>query len=274
MSKSGRRIHEVDRVGHAVADGELDRVHVVSEGAHQRARLRDDAGAHVRRQESVVVVVFPFFRIVLDRQDVLTADADAAHELVPLDEFLHDHRQHAAVVVVVDQFFERMAHVYVAPAAAVRILEDAGQADMIDHALPVEWILQVAERFVVLDAGHVLLVGQRHRLRRAHTVRLGQRGAEKLVVGGPHEGIVDDGHARQRGVLEPAAVERHLVRDPVDHHIVGDRFIQRRRAQRHKLGGSHPGLRRLTSSMNAGGHDHSRPTRMPMRRVVTCVSSL
>ena len=90
-------------------------------------------------------MVFAFLGIVLDWENMLASNADAAHELVPRDELLDDHREHATVVVVVDQLLERVADIYIAPAAAVRVLEDARQANVGDDAVPVERIDQVAQ---------------------------------------------------------------------------------------------------------------------------------
>ena len=45
-----RGVQEIDRVGHAVLDGELDRVHLVPQRIIQRRRIPDDPGAEVRGQ--------------------------------------------------------------------------------------------------------------------------------------------------------------------------------------------------------------------------------
>ena len=64
----------------------------------------------------------------------------------------------------------------------------------------------------------------------------GQRRAEELVVGGPHERVVDDGGPFEHGVLEVAAVVRDLVRDPVDEHGVGHRLVHPGAAEPGELG--------------------------------------
>ena len=61
----GRRVQEVDRVGHAVLDRELDRVHLVAERLVDRLRVADDAVAELRRQIRVVDDVAPLARIVV-----------------------------------------------------------------------------------------------------------------------------------------------------------------------------------------------------------------
>ena len=189
------------------------------------------------RQVIVLDEVAALLRIVLHRQHVLLAEAQAADELIPLDELLHDHRQQARLVVVVDQLVERAADVHVLPAAAVRVLEDARHADVVDDRLPVERILEVAQALVVLDARDVLLVRQRHRLGAGDAEPRGERRAEELVVGRPHERVVDDRRALQHGVLEVGPVVRHLVRDAIDDHVVRHGLVHRRAAELHELGG-------------------------------------
>ena len=49
-----RRIQVVDRVGHAVLDRELDRVHLVAERQVDRLRVADDPRADLRRQVLVL----------------------------------------------------------------------------------------------------------------------------------------------------------------------------------------------------------------------------
>ena len=164
----GRRIHEVDRVRHTVLDGEFDRVHVVAQGLHDRAAVLHDAlterGSHV----CVVDDVGPRARVVADREDLVLTETDATHEVVEVDELLQDHREEAGLVVMQDQLFLGPADVDLLPAAAMRVLEDAGQADVLEDAVPVERVLQVAQRFARHDAGDVVLVGQEHRARRHH----------------------------------------------------------------------------------------------------------
>src|SRR4051812_21401681 len=101
-----RRIHEVDRVRDAVAHRELERAHVVAERAHESLRILDVPRAELRREMLVLDEVAALLWIILHRQDVALADREAADELVPLDELLHDHREQARRVVVVDQLIE------------------------------------------------------------------------------------------------------------------------------------------------------------------------
>ena len=90
----------LDRVRHPILHRPLHRVHVVTERVDQGERIPDDALMELGRQEVELGVVLSRLGIVLDRPDDLPADADAADELVPLDEFLRDHREEAAAVVV------------------------------------------------------------------------------------------------------------------------------------------------------------------------------
>ena len=110
-----RRIHEVDRVRHAVAHRPLERVHVVAERAHERQRILDDARAELGRQMLVLdeVLALACGSYFIGSTSSLP-EAQAADELVPLDELLHDHREQAGRVVVVDQLLQRAADVDVA----------------------------------------------------------------------------------------------------------------------------------------------------------------
>ena len=126
-------VHEVDGVGHAVAHRPLDRVHVVAERPHQLQRIVDDPLVQRRPTgSSCSAMYFCCVRVVRHRQHFFLAQAQAADVLVPVDELLHDHRQQAGLVVVADQLFLRVADVDALPAAAVGVLQDARQADVVD----------------------------------------------------------------------------------------------------------------------------------------------
>src|SRR5258708_38392708 len=47
-----------------------------------------------------------------------------------------------------------------------------------------------------------------------------QRVVEKFFIGTPPKRIVYDCGAAECRVLEPGAIERHILRDPIDHHVV------------------------------------------------------
>src|SRR5579859_2789529 len=91
----GGRVHEVNGVGDAVANGPLHRVHVVAKGANELAGVGDDTLAKLWREVVVLDVILALARVVLDRQDLVLAETDAADELVPVDELLHDHGEQA-----------------------------------------------------------------------------------------------------------------------------------------------------------------------------------
>src|SRR5579872_6233122 len=96
------------------------------------------------------------------------------------------------------------------------VFEDAGEADVIYDTLPIERIDEVAQAFVVDDAGNVVFVGQGDGFGAGDAEAGGQRRLEEFVVGGPHEGIVDDGGAAQGGVFEIGAVVGDFVGDAVN----------------------------------------------------------
>jgi hypothetical protein len=63
-----------------------------------------------------------------------------------------------------------------------------------------------------------------------------QRGLEKLVVGGPHERVVDHRRALKDGVLEVGAVVGYFVGDAIDEDGVGHRLVHARAAELGVLG--------------------------------------
>ncbi len=161
----------------------------------------------------------------MDRQDVALPDAEAAYELVPLDELLDDHGPETRVIVVVQQLLGRPADEDVLPAAAVRVLENARKPDVPQYCVPVEREHQVAETLLVADPRDVLLVRQHDGLGARDPEPGRERRAEELVVSAPHERVVDDRHPLEHGVLQVRPVERDLVRDTVDDDGVGARRI-------------------------------------------------
>ena len=104
-----------------------------------------------------------------------------------------------------------MANEHVRPAAAKSIFDDAGKAGIVNHSLPVQWIDQVAQALAVDNAGDVVFVGQDHRLGTGNPQLRGQRSLEELIVGGPHEGIIDHHCTLQDGIFKIEAVIWHFV---------------------------------------------------------------
>jgi len=105
-------------------------------------------------------------RVVADREDILAPDRDAAEVVLPLDEFLKDHRlrpvprrKPPGLVVRPDELLFRVDAIDVLPAAAGVRLEDRGQTRVLDERVPVERVLQVAQR-LVRDVRDVRLVGR------------------------------------------------------------------------------------------------------------------
>jgi len=170
----------------------------------------------LRREEIPLRMVLPGLGIVLDGIDHFPADAEAANELLPVNELLGDHRQESGPIVIVEQLLQALAQVHFFPAASVRVLEDARKSHVVDHRLPIEREHQIAKALGVDDAGHILLVGEHYGPRAREAQRARQGGTEELVVGRPHERIVDDGDALKSGVLEVGPIERDLVGDPID----------------------------------------------------------
>src|SRR5258708_33069668 len=93
--------------------------------------------------------------IVLHHVDFVLAQTHAARVIIPLDELLDDHRQQPGLIVAPDQFVLRADDVDIAPAAAVRILEDARQAHVSRDRVPVQRVVQVPQTFTLYYAGHV-----------------------------------------------------------------------------------------------------------------------
>src|SRR6266581_8821217 len=83
-----RGIEPIDRVELAVADRELDGVHVVAQRVGEADRVEDGAGAQVAfdRPGDDVALVERRRRVIADRQDVLATYGDAADVVLPLDE--------------------------------------------------------------------------------------------------------------------------------------------------------------------------------------------
>src|SRR2546421_4924516 len=91
---------------------------------------------------------------------------------------------------------------------------------MADDALPVERVLQVAQRGVVVDVWDVLLVREDDGLRHRDPELARQRALEELLVRLPPEGVVDDRGAHQGRALQMRSVVGDLMRDAVDDHSV------------------------------------------------------
>ncbi len=133
---------------------------------------------------------------------------------------LQCHAEVAALVVGVEELFRRIDLVHVLPAAAVEGLQESREADVAEDAVPRHGELQVAHG-AVGGASRMLLMRQQDRLGDRHAQLVAQREVEELVVGAPPERVVDDVGARERGVLQVAAIERNVVGDAIDDDVVG-----------------------------------------------------
>ena len=139
-----RRIHEIDRVGNAVADRELDRIHVIAERPHEGLRVSDHARTDFGAQVGMIEDVATFLGIVLGRENLLLTDADAPDELLPPDELLNHHRQQTRVVIVMNELVEGMADVDFFPPASMRVLQHTRQPDVFDDSSPIEWVDKIS----------------------------------------------------------------------------------------------------------------------------------
>ncbi len=235
----GRGIHEVDGVGHAVFHRELHRVEVVAEGAAERQRVFRhplDERRRVLRRVLHVALVERRPRVVGHHVHLLLADHVAAEVLVELHRRLQGHAERARLVVGGEELLARLHLEDVAPATAVERLEEGGEADVLEHLIPVERIHQVPHRLVG-RARRMFLVRQHHRVRHRHAQPLAERVVEELVVGARPERVADDVGAVEGRRLEPGPVERDVVRDAVDDDTVGARPLHFHAADLDELGG-------------------------------------
>ena len=90
-------------------------------------------------------MIAPLSGVISDRHDVLLADADATHKLIPLDKFLQHHAKRAGLVIGPDQFFDGVHLVDILPTAAPGIFENRRQPHIVDNDSPIERIDQIAQ---------------------------------------------------------------------------------------------------------------------------------
>src|SRR5439155_11106773 len=102
-------VEKVDGVQGVVANGELDRVHVVTQGVDEGARVGDRPLAKPTLDGAMgdVALVERRLGVVADGHDVLARDADAADVVLPIDELLQDHRLLTGAVVGAQELLER-----------------------------------------------------------------------------------------------------------------------------------------------------------------------
>ena len=188
---------------------------------HARGQLRRKV---IRIIDVLLAGKIRLARIVRHDHHVFLADAIAAHKLIEFDSFLKCHAERSRLIVFLDQFFERIDLRNVFPTAAVERLHEGGEADILDNRLPVEWKLQVAETLAG-NPGDIIFLRQQHRFRNGDAELARQRVVEKLIVSRPPKRVVDDDRAFEGQALQRRAIERHFVRDTIDHQIVWRRRI-------------------------------------------------
>src|SRR5580692_6224770 len=132
---------------------------------------------------------------------------------------LQCHAEVSRLIVGVEKLFRRVDLVNVFPAAAVEGLEECRESNVAEDAVPGHGELQVAHG-AVAGASRMLLVRYEHSRWNGHTQLLAERVVEKLVVGAPPEGIVDNVSAAERRILQVAAIERDVVRDAINDDVV------------------------------------------------------
>src|SRR5256885_9460131 len=182
-------IEPVDGVELAFPDRKLHGVHVVPERIRETDRVEDGTGAQVAFHGPAYDVPFVEWSggVVANRKDVLPSDGDAPDVVLPLDELLKDHRlrpvsgrEPAGLVVGPDELVLRVDSIDVLPSAAGVWLQDRGQARVLDERVPVERVLDVAQR-VIRDVGDVRLVRQDDGLRHGYAKFARKRALEELL---------------------------------------------------------------------------------------------
>ena len=96
----GSRVHKIDGVGNAVANGPLDGIHIVPKRADEFQRILYDAKTKLRAEMIVFNMIFALMGIILDRHHFILSQADAAYVLFPFNEFLNDGCTNAKLVIL------------------------------------------------------------------------------------------------------------------------------------------------------------------------------
>src|SRR5712692_1246560 len=181
-------------------------------------------------------IIFALVWIIFDRQNIFLSQADTADVLLPLHKFLHNYRFQAKLVIVVQQFLYSVTDIHVLSTASQSVFQDTGKANIVDDALPVQRVDEVTQALVMHDARDVIFVWQDERFG-AGNPQFGSEGClEELVIGGPHEGVIDDRRALQDGVLKIEPVIGYLVRDAVNDDRVRAWLIHARAAKFDEFG--------------------------------------
>ena len=162
-----------------------------------------------------------------------------------------------------EEFFAIVDVIDIPPSSAINRLHESVFTDVAENRVPVEWILKIAHG-AVGGSFRVFLVGQDNGWRNRNAEFSGESVVEKLVVGRPPEGIVNDDGAVEGGVFEVGAVERDVVGDAVDDDGVWRRLVEVDGAGFNELGMDAGILRALMCSTSAPGKLFSMPNRTPI----------
>lgn len=143
----------------------------------------------------------------------------AAEVFGECDRALQGHAERTAIVIGGEEIGRRSHFVDALPAAAIVRFQEGGEAGILEDLLPVQRIFQIPHGEFGSAVG-MLFVGQEHCGRYRDPQFRGQCVVEKLVVGAPPEGIVDDFGSGEYSVLEEGPVEGDIVRDAIDDEVV------------------------------------------------------
>ena len=120
----------------------------------------------------------------------------------------------------VPKFFLVVDFVNAFPATTSVGFHEGGEADVVEHALPVQRGGEVGEAFVG-SIVRLLVAGQEYGFRDGYAGgAYAQDVVEKLLVSAPPKGVVDDGRSGGGGVLKHGAVEGYVLADAVNNHRV------------------------------------------------------
>src|SRR4029077_2889074 len=239
-------IEEIDGVRDLVLDGELDGVHFVAEGLVDGLRVFDDARTELFGKIFVLDEVAALLGIVADGRDVVFSEGEAADVAGEVDKFLQGHAVGRGFVVGGEKFFLVVDLVDVFPTAAGERLEDGGAADVVEQTIPIDRIGEGVEGFGGdVEVAGIDLLREEHGFGDGDAQLCGDGIVEKLVVGGPPEGIVDDIGALQDRVLEVAAIIFDFVGDAVDDDGVFGGLVHARAAELNEFSGNAVGFAEL-----------------------------
>src|SRR5919109_3285123 len=102
--------------------------------------------------------------------------------------------------------------------------------------MPVQGKNQVSQALVVDNTWYIFFVWQHNSFRARDAELRGKGCLEEFVVRCPHKGIIDYCHTLEDSILEVYPVIWHLLRNAVNNHCVGTRFIHACATQLSELG--------------------------------------